>query len=139
MTKETNSYEETFEFAREFARNLSAGDTVVLAGELGAGKTAFAKGVASAFGIEPDSVLSPTFTLCRSYAGNGATIHHCDLYRLGSVEEAYEAGIIEHIGDPDAILIVEWADVIMDELPPHKTVTIRHTGGNTRSITAEEA
>ena len=78
----THSEDETQEVARRLAVNLRAGDVLLLSGNLGAGKTAFVRGVAAGLGIEPEEVSSPTFTLVHEYRGGRLTLYHADLYRL---------------------------------------------------------
>src|SRR5215216_6169259 len=78
----TRSEEETAAVARELASRLKAGDVLLLSGNLGAGKTAFVRGLAEGLGIDPSEVSSPTFTLVHEYRGDGLTLYHADLYRL---------------------------------------------------------
>src|SRR5215216_7840536 len=78
----THSEEETAAVARELASTLNAGDVLLLSGNLGAGKTAFVRGLAEGLGIDPGEVSSPTFTLIHEYRGRGLTLYHADLYRL---------------------------------------------------------
>ncbi|HEY6362847.1 MAG TPA: tRNA (adenosine(37)-N6)-threonylcarbamoyltransferase complex ATPase subunit type 1 TsaE, partial [Vicinamibacterales bacterium] len=82
MTIVTRSEEETQDVAREFATSLGAGDVVLLSGTLGAGKTAFVRGLAVGLGVAKDDVSSPTFTLIHEYRGGRLTLYHADLYRL---------------------------------------------------------
>src|SRR4029077_17507509 len=80
--RRTNSEAETQALAREIAATLEAGDVLLLAGDLGAGKTTFVKGLAAGLGIDPADVSSPTFTLVHEYRGGRLTLYHADLYRL---------------------------------------------------------
>ena len=127
---------DTERFAAAVAETLHEGDVLELIGDLGAGKTAFTKGLGKAFGIPSEQILSPTFVLCRTYEGN-IRLHHADLYRVESADEAAEAGVTEHIGD--GIFVVEWADAIRGLLPPHKTVTITKGDGDRRTLEVGQA
>ncbi len=99
----------THAIAGAVARLCRAGDVVVLAGEMGAGKTAFAQGFGRALGIvEP--ITSPTFTLVHSYDCNGLTLHHADLYRLDRTSEVADLALTE-LAEFDGIVLVEWGDV----------------------------
>jgi len=91
-----------------FAASLSPGDVVLLYGELGAGKTAFVRGMARGLGASSDDVSSPTFTLIQEYRGSRVKLHHVDLYRLQPVE-VDDLGLDELIGGND-IVAIEWAD-----------------------------
>lgn len=132
----SKSSDDTKKIAAGFAKTIAPGSTVILAGELGAGKTVFAKGFATGLGIDEDEVLSPTFVLYRSYDGKDIKLNHCDLYRLNDLAEAFEAGIIELVGQKDAVLLIEWADVIAEYIPQkHYVVAIeRGEGDNERTI-----
>jgi tRNA threonylcarbamoyladenosine biosynthesis protein TsaE len=105
----SHSEQETFNVARELAESLSVPAHVLLYGDLGAGKTAFARGLAVGFGIEdPGDVSSPTFTLVNQYRGR-LRIYHIDLYRIetGAVDSL---GLDDIFDDPGAAVIVEWAE-----------------------------
>jgi len=93
---------------RELAATLSAGDVVLLYGDLGAGKTAFVRGLAEGLGVAPAEVSSPTFTLVQEYRGGRVTLVHVDLYRLNDPREIDDLGL-EEIG-ADAVLSIEWAE-----------------------------
>ena len=134
----SQSAEETARIAGEFASTLQEGQTVFLCGELSAGKTAFVKGVAHAYGIDPDCVLSPTFMLMRSYEGKKRIVH-CDLYRLESVEEAYESGIIEALTSGQSVNFVEWAGAVEGVVTCDYTVTITKNPDLSRNIEIEQA
>jgi tRNA threonylcarbamoyladenosine biosynthesis protein TsaE len=124
--------EETRTIAAEFARTLAPGDVVALEGELGAGKTVFAKGVASALGVSAE-VTSPTFTLIQEYRGRLA-LYHMDLYRLRDIREILDIGAEEFLYG-DGVCIVEWAEKLENLLPARAVVVeIRHLGGTTREL-----
>ena len=89
-------------------RSLRAGSVVLLYGDLGAGKTAFVRGMARGIGADPDEVSSPTFTLIQEYAGQAFTLHHVDLYRLETAEIA-DLGL-EDLLDSGGVVAIEWAE-----------------------------
>ncbi len=97
---------DTAAIGHRLGRLLKSGDVVCLIGELGAGKTALARGIATGLGVEPSRVASPTFTLAREYAGR-LPVYHLDLYRLSGSDEVEEAGLAEYIGG-DGVALVEW-------------------------------
>jgi tRNA threonylcarbamoyladenosine biosynthesis protein TsaE len=112
----TANVEGTRAVARVVGSVLRGGDVLVLAGEMGAGKTAFTQGLAAALGVT-DVVTSPTFTLVRSYpASGGLTLHHLDVYRLDRLSEVADLALDELI-DRRSITVIEWGDAIVDELP----------------------
>ena len=114
LTTVTHSGDETVALGARIGRLLRAGDVVVLAGDLGAGKTTFAKGVAVALDVgEP--VVSPTFTLVRRYDGRLPLVH-VDVYRLDRVQEVLDLGL-EELADDHAVMLVEWGDVVTAALP----------------------
>jgi len=105
---------------------------VALVGPLGAGKTAFAKGLALGLGIDPAGVTSPTFAIASQYvAKGGRRFAHVDLYRLASVDELDAAGFLDLL-EPGAIVAVEWGDRFPEALPrDHLRVEIERRGGAT--------
>ena len=104
----TQSQEETERLAESMARGLRAGDVLLLTGPLGAGKTAFVRGLAHGLGIDPGEVSSPTFTLVHEYRGGRLRLFHADLYRLGTAD-AEDLGLDE-LGVRDGVLAIEWPD-----------------------------
>ena len=110
----TSAVEGTRDLARTLANLVSAGDLIVLAGEMGAGKTAFAQGFAEGLGVA-DRVTSPTFTIVREYVGRDLALHHLDVYRLDQLREVLELGIAEML-DEDAVMLVEWGDAVLPAL-----------------------
>lgn len=103
------SPEETVDLARSLAEKYLAGACFYLEGELGAGKTVFAKGIASAFGVDPAQVVSPTFALVNRYGEGSLPVYHIDLYRIETKRELIELGL-EEIEDERATMIVEWPE-----------------------------
>ena len=125
----SHSEEETLAFAKEYAKSLKAGDVVCLEGELGAGKTVFAKGVALGLGIF-DEVTSPTYAYVNSYQNK---LFHFDCYRVTNEAYAEALGFSEYF-EMGGICLVEWSENIKGLLPPAvKRVVISGTG-NTREI-----
>jgi tRNA threonylcarbamoyladenosine biosynthesis protein TsaE len=120
----THSEEDTEEVASCLAAYIPFGSAVALQGNLGAGKTVFARGFIRGFGID-DVVSSPTFTLIKEYlAEDEQWIYHLDLYRITDIESALVFGIDEYINDDNAIALIEWAERI-DEILPENTIHIK--------------
>jgi len=124
---------ETAAVARELATTLRAGSILLLSGNLGAGKTAFVRGLAAGLGVDPEDVSSPTFTLIHEYRGGRLTLYHVDLYRL---ERAATADLgLEELGIRDGILAIEWPDRLSHELPDATAIRIDIVDEETRRIT----
>jgi tRNA threonylcarbamoyladenosine biosynthesis protein TsaE len=105
---------------------------VLLSGNLGAGKTAFVRGMAEGLGIDPEDVSSPTFTLVHEYRGGRLTLYHADLYRL---ERAAAEDIgLQELGVADGVLAIEWPDRLAHELPHAIHVRLEITGETTRTL-----
>ncbi|MGH9410013.1 MAG: tRNA (adenosine(37)-N6)-threonylcarbamoyltransferase complex ATPase subunit type 1 TsaE [Vicinamibacterales bacterium] len=105
---ETHSENDTSAAGEALGRRLQRGAVVLLFGELGAGKTAFVRGMARGLGASPDEVSSPTFTIVQEYAGSAATLYHVDLYRLDPAE-IDDLGLDDLVSG-DGIVAIEWAD-----------------------------
>jgi tRNA threonylcarbamoyladenosine biosynthesis protein TsaE len=132
VTHVTHSEEETIALARQLAQDLRPGDVLLLAGHLGAGKTAFVRGLAQGLGIDPAEVSSPTFTLVHEYRGGRLTLYHADLYRL---ERAATDDLgLEEMGVKDGVLAVEWADRLTHTIPGATDVHIQLVDDTTRRI-----
>ena len=131
----SSSEKDTYIAGKRLGSTLSGGYVVLLSGELGAGKTVFTKGIASALGVK-DAVLSPTFTIMNEYDGDRCRLCHFDAYRLSSGEEAVESGITDDIGAKDVVCVIEWHENIADILPREKVkkVFIKYVGENEREI-----
>ena len=135
MTKTitTHSEEETAGLGRELAATLSAGDVLLLFGDLGAGKTALVRGLAEGLGVSRDQVSSPTFTLIQEYRGGRLPLFHVDLYRIADPREFDELGL-DDIAE-GGVLAIEWAERLPQ--PPQGAVRVRieHAGENQRRVT----
>jgi tRNA threonylcarbamoyladenosine biosynthesis protein TsaE len=128
----THSEAETANAARDLARTLTPGSAVLLSGDLGAGKTAFVRGLAAGLGIDPAEVSSPTFTLIQEYRGGRFPLFHVDLYRLNEAREIEELGL-EELAEA-GVLAIEWAEKLPRMLPDAVRVAIEDAGGDTRTI-----
>jgi len=121
MTAITHSESETAAVGRDLAPSLSAGSVVLLHGDLGAGKTAFVRGLAEGLGVPPEEVSSPTFTLMQEYRGGRVLLVHVDLYRLTSAD-AQDLGLQE-LGVDDGVLAIEWSERLTH--PVRGSMTVR--------------
>jgi tRNA threonylcarbamoyladenosine biosynthesis protein TsaE len=121
----TGSVEQTRELGEALAGLARPGDIVVLAGDLGAGKTAFVQGFGRGLGVE-ERITSPTFTLVHVYEGR-LPIHHLDVYRLDQLSEAVDLGLPEML-DEGGVVLIEWGDAITPVLP-HDYLEVRLTFG----------
>lgn len=112
--KAVASTEETTELAVAFANQINFGQPVVLNGNLGAGKTFFIKQACSVWGIK--NVSSPSFAIVNSY-GNTRIIYHFDFYRIKNREELLEIGFNDYLNDTEAIIFIEWGNLVPEVLP----------------------
>jgi tRNA threonylcarbamoyladenosine biosynthesis protein TsaE len=131
----THSESETSDVAAHLAASLPPGAVILLYGDLGAGKTAFVRGLATGLGVDPDEVSSPTFTLVQEYRGV-RTLYHVDLYRLASGEIG-DIGL-DDLMNGEGITAIEWAEKLTDELPGAIRVTIADGGDDDRQIIIEQ-
>jgi tRNA threonylcarbamoyladenosine biosynthesis protein TsaE len=132
----TRSAAETETVAGELGATLVGGEVLLLVGELGAGKTAFVRGLARGIGVDPDEVASPTFVLLTSHPGR-LTLHHADLYRLKGDGDDAELGL-EELPGPGGVLAIEWAERLAARpWPRWVSVALEHAGGDLRHLTIE--
>lgn len=132
----SNSLEDTCFIAREIANFLSAGDVLVLSGDLGAGKTTFTKSLAKELDVK-EEITSPTFTFVNEYLSGKVPLYHFDMYRIDYEEEAEEIGVKDYffgIGKKKGICVVEWAENIKNLLPPHKVLKIEKISDTSRKF-----
>jgi len=111
----TSGPEQTWQTGRLLGKLLNAGDTLCLYGDLGAGKTNFAYGIAQGLEVEEQYITSPTFTFVNEYAGR-VPFYHIDLYRINGPEELENIGFAEYL-ESDGVTVIEWAERAEDELP----------------------
>lgn len=135
MTVTTHSEAETGAAGSALAGALQANDVVLLTGELGAGKTAFVRGLAEGLGIDPIEITSPTFTLVQEYRGGRLTLFHVDLYRLQS-KEVGDLGLDELMSE-GGVIALEWPDRWADAPCEAVRVELRATSENERVIQIE--
>jgi tRNA threonylcarbamoyladenosine biosynthesis protein TsaE len=134
---QTTGEEDTVAAGEAFARTLLPGAVVLLYGQLGAGKTAFVRGLARGLGASADDVSSPTFTIIQEYAGSLVTLYHVDLYRLESAE-VEDLGLEELVGG-EGIVAIEWADRWRQRPDDAIEVRIEDRGDDRRSIEIRNA
>ena len=132
----TNSAAETRKLGERLAGQLKAGDVILLEGELGAGKSELARGVAKGLGVQ-ETVTSPSFTILNVYESGKVPLYHFDWYRLESAEELYELGMDEYLGG-DGIALVEWPGKCPEAVPEDcLRIRIEADGENIRRIRGE--
>jgi tRNA threonylcarbamoyladenosine biosynthesis protein TsaE len=135
-TFETLSPAETRRLGRRLAALLREGDVVLLQGELGAGKTCFAQGIGAGLKVK-EAVKSSSFVLVNEYTGR-LHVYHADLFRLEDPVQVFELGLEENA--EDGLLLIEWPDRAMQEMPPeHLLARFETTGAKSRRITFEAA
>jgi tRNA threonylcarbamoyladenosine biosynthesis protein TsaE len=133
---ETSDSKMTEEFARKIGKKLKGSEVIELVGDLGSGKTTFVKGLVKGAGSE-DEVASPTFTINKIYEGKDVSIYHYDFYRLSDPGEMKHE-LEEAINDPNAVLVIEWSDIVKKLLPSNRlTITLGVLGMDERSIEVE--
>ena len=132
----SKSERETEAFAESFAKTLKAGSVVAFEGDLGAGKTAFVRGLARGLGCT-DSVSSPTFAIVNEYDG-ALPLFHFDMYRIETLGELYSIGFFEYL-ERGGVLAIEWSENIYSALPDDSTfVVIEKIDETSRRITVKE-
>ena len=126
----SNSVEDTVRFSKHLATCLRPGDVITLEGDLGAGKTAFTKGLALGLDIQRN-VNSPTFTIIKEYQGT-MPLYHMDVYRL---EDSYEDLGFDEYFEGNGVTVVEWAHLIQEQLPEERlNIFIYHKGNDSREF-----
>jgi len=135
MVYYTNSPEETESIGEQLASRLPPGTVIAFLGDLGAGKTAFTRGLARGLGAA-DRVTSPTYTIVNEYLGGKMPLFHFDMYRLGSSDELFDIGWEDYL-ERGGICAVEWSENVSDAMEGALTVRIEKTGENSRKITLE--
>lgn len=134
MTYRTQSAAETEALGQKLAQRLQGGEVIAFTGDLGAGKTAFTRGLARGLGIT-DRVTSPTFTIVNEYEGGRLPLFHFDMYRLSSSDELYDIGWEDYLAR-GGVCAVEWSEIVEDALESDAIrVDIKNDGDDCRSIT----
>jgi tRNA threonylcarbamoyladenosine biosynthesis protein TsaE len=131
----TNSPQETEALGQKLGQTLPAGTVIAYRGDLGAGKTAFTRGLARGLGIQ-DPVTSPTYTIVNEYLGGRVPLFHFDMYRLHSADDLFDIGWDDYL-ERQGICAVEWSENVAEALEDPLTVTICKTGEESRKITLE--
>lgn len=129
----THSENETCALASQFAAKLKGGEVILLNGRLGAGKTAFTKGLAKALGIEK-SVTSPTFTIMKEYYGR-LKLCHFDMYRIGDESETEELGLSDYLYEDGTVCVIEWNK--FSDLREVIEINIEYIDENTRRFSVK--
>ena len=135
MIHRSSSEDETRAIAAALSATLAPGAVLLLSGDLGAGKTAFVRGLAEGLGIDAGEVTSPTFTLVHEYRGGRLPLVHVDLYRLDRAE-LDEIGLDQDLA-ARGVTAVEWAERLSRRIPDAVSVTITDQGGDRRAIAIE--
>ena len=135
MTYTTHSPTETEALGAALGRVLTPGTVIAYRGDLGAGKTAFTRGLARGLGYA-DPVTSPTYTIVNEYLGGRLPLFHFDMYRLRSSEDLWDIGWEDYL-DRGGVCAVEWSENVEDALEDALTVTIEKLGEDSRRITIE--
>ncbi len=131
----TNSPEETEKIGEALAKSLQPGTILAYRGDLGAGKTAFTRGLARGLGCK-ETVTSPTYTIVNEYLGGRLPLFHFDMYRLASSDDLWDIGWEDYL-EREGVCAVEWSENVQDAMEDAITVTIEKLGENTRQITIE--
>lgn len=131
----THSPEETEKIGEALAKSLQPGTILAYRGDLGAGKTAFTRGLARGLGCK-ETVTSPTYTIVNEYLGGRLPLFHFDMYRLASSDDLWDIGWEDYL-DREGVCAVEWSENVQDAMENAVTVTIEKLGETTRQITIE--
>lgn len=137
----TKNEEETYKVAQKVAASLKPRDVICLYGELGAGKTTFTKALAEVLGIQ-ERIISPTYVIVRTHSINNnpnkiTTLHHLDLYRLKNYEDLRGIDFPDLIADQHAVTVIEWPEIIENELKKYIKIRFDHLDESTRKISIE--
>ena len=135
MVYTTNSPQETENVGQALAETLKPGTVIAYEGDLGAGKTAFTRGLARGLGAM-ERVTSPTYTIVNEYVSGRLPLFHFDMYRLGSSDELFDIGWEDYL-QRGGVCAVEWSENVRDALENALTVRIEKTGEDSRKITIE--
>ena len=133
----TNSPEETEALGERLAKILTPGTILAYRGDLGAGKTAFTRGLARGLDCR-EQVTSPTYTIVNEYLGGRLPLFHFDMYRLHSSDDLFDIGWVDYL-DRNGVCAVEWSENVADAMEDPITVTIEKIGENARQITIERS
>ena len=134
MRKKILTFEEIDKLAAALAEKLRDGGCLGLIGDLGAGKTTFTKRICEYYNVT-ENVKSPTFTYVIEYSSGDMPVYHFDVYRINDSEEIYEIGFEDYIGEDGSVVIVEWADKILNEMPYDTVfVEINHHSNADREV-----
>ena len=131
----THSPEQTEEVGRALGEKLAPGTVIAYRGDLGAGKTAFTRGLARGLGY-PEPVTSPTYTIVNEYLGGRLPLFHFDMYRLRSSDDLWDIGWEDYL-DRGGVCAVEWSENVADAMEDPILITIEKLGEDTRQITIE--
>ena len=131
----THSPEETEKIGEALAKSLQPGTVLAYRGDLGAGKTAFTRGLARGLGCK-ETVTSPTYTIVNEYLGGRLPLFHFDMYRLASSDDLWDIGWEDYL-EREGVCAVEWSENVADAMENAVTVTIEKLGETTRRITIE--
>jgi tRNA threonylcarbamoyladenosine biosynthesis protein TsaE len=136
----TRSAEETFDLAYRIGEAIDESAVFLLQGDLGSGKTVFAKGVGAGLDIDPAEVNSPTFTIVNRHKGR-MPLYHLDLYRIaGGANEVYDLGLEEILAEPETVVLIEWPERLgAFAIPNAYRVMIDDLGGDERSVSVNYA
>ena len=131
----TNSPEETEALGAALAQRLTPGTVIAYRGDLGAGKTAFTRGLARGLGVT-EQVTSPTYTIVNEYIGGRMPLFHFDMYRLGSSDELFDIGWEDYL-ERGGVCAVEWSENVWDALEDPIVITVFRLDEDTRRIVIE--
>ena len=134
MKNKILTFNEIDKLAKKLAEKLKNGGCLGLIGDLGAGKTTFTKKICECYNVT-ENVKSPTFTYVIEYSSGDVPVYHFDVYRINDSEEIYEIGFEDYIGEDGSVVIIEWADKILEEMPEDAVfVEINHYSDVAREV-----